>query len=277
VSGFGEVFDVNLRDTTLVVVPARERLSHNYADLQHEMQLLVQQVQRPQVQHVIFDLGGVEYVGSEVIGVIVHISKQVCDGGGRAAMCNADYKMHRVLDSMQLFNLWPYYDTFPEALEAIDKTSTPEGDAGPPPENDGHVLIEDEDPIESASESVITLDWLGSLFAVAREESALVVSPLIRGGMFEYTQLHTESNALLRKLDHPELEALVIDLGQVEYSGSELIGVIVKLGRKMTDDGRKAVLCNASSHMRNVLCKMSLDQLWPMFDSRQQALSSVFR
>lgn len=269
VQGFGRVFNVKQQGTTLLVSPAYDHFGQDYSDLQEEMHLLERQLDGSRATNVIFDLGGVEYAGSEVIGIIVHISKWACDKGGRAALCNADYKMHRVLATMQLFDLWPYFESLQEAFSAIGT-----GDSDHVLEEDEHVLTESDTDVGliSRTGSAISQEWLGTLFFVERHDKSLVIAPLVKGGMFEYSRLHLESNALLRKLDDPEVGTLVLDLGRVDYSGSELIGVIVKLARKMGDRGGQVYLCRVSASMHDVLRKMRLHKLWPIVDSPEDAL-----
>jgi hypothetical protein len=53
-----------------------------------------------------------------------------------------------------------------------------------------------------------------------------------------------------------------------------LIGVLISLARKTTDDGGRAALCGASGKMLDVLKNMSLHKLWPYFATREEALRS---
>lgn len=129
------------------------------------------------------------------------------------------------------------------------------------------------EPVKSIDPNEV--EWAGSLFGIDRHEDTLIILPLIDGGWFRYAKLHTESNALRHRLRSPELKNLVFDLGQLNYFGSELIGVLVSLARDVTNAGGKAALCNASEKMQEVLRHMSLHKLWPYYATRDEALKAI--
>jgi anti-anti-sigma factor len=118
------------------------------------------------------------------------------------------------------------------------------------------------------------LEWLGSIFRIEGAGKTLIVIPVIDGCSFRYAQLQTEANSLRRKFEQSEFKHLVMDLRHLHYFGSELIGVLISLARKVTDDGGRAALCGASAKMQDVLKNMSLHKLWPYFATREDALRS---
>jgi anti-anti-sigma factor len=264
VAGFGAVFRVDAVATTLIVAPLTDHVHQSHADVQRELRLLERQIAQIPGTNVVIDLGQIEYAGSEVIGLVVSVCKQACDRGGKAAICNAEYRMQHVLGTMHLFDLWPYFETQQAALRFIEKDANRAAE---------HVLIEsDTDPALGIATQPIDGAWLGTLFAVHHRNTTLIVEPLVKGHAFEYAKLHTESNALRRQLDHPDVHKLVLDLGQLDYLGSEVIGVIVSLARKITDRGGQAVMCNVNHKLRQSLHRMHLDKLWPIVESREDTL-----
>jgi anti-anti-sigma factor len=108
-----------------------------------------------------------------------------------------------------------------------------------------------------------------------REANILIVMPQADSGGFRYSDLHIESNQILRLLDDPQLVNVVIDLSEINYFGSELIGVLIRVARKSCDGGGRAALCSASNNMQEVLQNMSLFKLWPHFATRQEALEAL--
>ena len=113
------------------------------------------------------------------------------------------------------------------------------------------------------------------VFKVMREGESLIVIPQGDTSAFRYVEVHNESNALYRLLDEPDLVNLVVDLGSVPIAGSVIIESIIRLGRKVSNKGGQAALCNASDAMLEVLQTMNLEKLFPIFRSREEALQSL--
>jgi anti-anti-sigma factor len=137
---------------------------------------------------------------------------------------------------------------------------------------DKDVPFADEDGLESPFLEPQPLEWLGSIFRIEGYRETLIVLPIIDGCSFRYQQLQTEANSLRRKFELQEYHHLLLDLAHLHYFGSELIGVLISLARKVTDSGGRAAMCGASDKMMEVLKNMSLHKLWPYFKTREEAL-----
>ncbi len=68
---------------------------------------------------------------------------------------------------------------------------------------------------------------------------------------------------------------LVVDLSNMNYFGSELIGVLIRLARTVTNGDGRVALCGPSPKMMEVLESMRLTKLWPIFASRDDAMKHV--
>jgi len=113
------------------------------------------------------------------------------------------------------------------------------------------------------------------ILTVKQDGTTLIVIPKGNGLGFRYNDLHKETSAVRRLLAQPGIADIVIDLGKLNYFGSEFIGALIQLARTTTNDGGRAIICNASDRMRQVLVNMNLHTLWPYFDTRAEALQSL--
>lgn len=113
------------------------------------------------------------------------------------------------------------------------------------------------------------------ILKVKQDGTTLIVIPEGNGLGFRYNDLHKETSAVRRLLAQPGVADLVIDLGKLNYFGSEFIGALIQLARTTTNDGGRAIICNASDRMRQVLVNMNLHTLWPYFDTQAEALQSL--
>jgi len=113
------------------------------------------------------------------------------------------------------------------------------------------------------------------ILKVKQSGTTLIVIPEGNGLGFRYNDLHKETSAVRRMLAQSGVADIVIDLGKLNYFGSEFIGALIQLARTTTNSGGRAAICNASDRMRQVLVNMNLHTLWPYFDTRAEALQSL--
>jgi anti-anti-sigma factor len=130
-------------------------------------------------------------------------------------------------------------------------------------------------PPVKASPEPAPLDWLGTIFKIEADGPTLVVLPVVDGCGFRYQHLHVEANALQRKFEMKLFANIIVDLRNLNYFGSELIGVLIRLARTVTDGKGKAAFCSASPRMLEVLQSMRLTKLWPIFATREEAVAHV--
>jgi pSer/pThr/pTyr-binding forkhead associated (FHA) protein len=113
------------------------------------------------------------------------------------------------------------------------------------------------------------------VFATERTGDTLVVIPLGDATDFHYGDVHTESNKVRRLLESGSFKNLVVDLGSAPVFTTVTIKVAVVLSRIVSNRGGQAVLCEASEKTRDVLQTMKLLELWPHFNSRDEAIRNL--
>ena len=129
-------------------------------------------------------------------------------------------------------------------------------------------------PAQTPPAAADPLDWRGSIFRLEVDGTTLIIVPLVEGAGFRYQQLHVEANALQRKFEMKQFVNLVVDLSNLNYFGSELIGVLIRLARTVTNGNGRAAMSGPSQKMLEVLETMRLTKLWPIYASLEDALST---
>jgi anti-anti-sigma factor len=119
------------------------------------------------------------------------------------------------------------------------------------------------------------LDWIGSIFQIEGEADTLILIVQAKASGLDPQQLQIESNALKRKFELGLFKNLIVDLGNVHYFGSELIGALIRSARTCTDRRGKVAFCSPSTQMLEVLESMRLNKLWPILPTRAEALASL--
>lgn len=114
-----KIFQIDQVDKTIVVTPLGESSSFRYRDLHSESNAVRDLLMKPGTRHLIIDLRNMEYFGSEFIGALVSMLREVRNRGGKAYFCSATPQMLNVLQNMSLFKLWPHYESREEALANV--------------------------------------------------------------------------------------------------------------------------------------------------------------
>jgi anti-anti-sigma factor len=115
------------------------------------------------------------------------------------------------------------------------------------------------------------------VFEVERQGNTLIVIP--KGETLGASEggLEREIDSLYRMLSDPKTVNLVVDVGSAPYFGSMIIGTIITLCKKVSDEGGQAVLCNASPGMYDAIKTMKLDTVVPYYATRAEAVQAVSR
>ncbi|HET6323946.1 MAG TPA: FHA domain-containing protein [Planctomycetaceae bacterium] len=152
-------------------------------------------------------------------------------------------------------------DAFPQDdyADADDLTTGADASEGP--------LSADFDPLETVRHNKV--------FLADRTGATLVVTPLGDASEFHYGDVHVESNKVRRLLEGGAFRDLVVDLGNAAVYSAVTINVVVALSRIASNRGGRAVLCRASDKTRGLLQTMRLLDVWPLFDSREDALQAL--
>ena len=122
---------------------------------------------------------------------------------------------------------------------------------------------------------MLTLPDSHRAFHFERDGATLIVS--LQGDCLntEESALEREIDNLHKVLDEPAMKNVVVDIGSLPFFGSIIIGAIMALCTKALAGGGKAVLCDASEGMRDVIRIMKLDSVIPYFQTREEALQSL--
>ncbi len=113
------------------------------------------------------------------------------------------------------------------------------------------------------------------IFEVEKDSPCIFVTPVGQGASFRYADLQMEANTVRTLVSAPEFTTLIIDLGRLDYFGSEFIGALIIIGREKKNRGGKVALCNANDNMYEVLKNMAIFKLWPYYEDRAAAVEAL--
>jgi len=72
------------------------------------------------------------------------------------------------------------------------------------------------------------------------------------------------------------IQRIVLDLRLVKFINSTALGAIIKASKGLTERGGKLVISRPSSFCRDILEKVGLDRVVPIFDSEENAQTALF-
>ncbi len=115
----------------------------------------------------------------------------------------------------------------------------------------------------------------GPIFSREHVGKALVLNPLTHLGSLHEPEIVHETNELIDLINHSPATSLVIDLASNDFLGTAMLGAIVKIWKRVCQHGGRLALCNVSENVVEVLRITKLHTVWPIYASRDQALSAL--
>jgi anti-anti-sigma factor len=119
-SELGKVFTLERKHGVLVVVPQGDAVGFRLADIDHELQELLEQVRNEDKPKLVIDFGHANYFGSVIISAVNQLATTVADGGGKIVICEVSDEMQQVLRVMKLDSLWKLEATRRKAIKAVN-------------------------------------------------------------------------------------------------------------------------------------------------------------
>lgn len=112
-------------------------------------------------------------------------------------------------------------------------------------------------------------------FTIERHGEVLVikVSPAMES--MDSTLAESAAALVLEPLRKAQLPQVVFDMERLPFFGSSLLAVLIRCWKLTKVNGGTMVLAGVSPHARDLLRITKLDLVWPMYDSRHQAIESL--
>ena len=116
----------------------------------------------------------------------------------------------------------------------------------------------------------------GSIFFSAdTKDNVLVVSLLRSVGSIAEDDARGEWADLLEQADDESIQHVLLDFSALHYFGSVMLEWMVSLWKKLRTRNGKLIICNVSSVGREILHTAKFDTLWDIYESHEEAMSSV--
>lgn len=80
---------------------------------------------------------------------------------------------------------------------------------------------------------------------------------------------------ILKPLKRQENPLILFDLSQVDYFGSMFLALLIRCWKLVQSLGGSMALSGVSQRTRELLRITSLDMVWPIYDSRHEAMEAL--
>lgn len=112
-------------------------------------------------------------------------------------------------------------------------------------------------------------------FHVEPQGPTLVFTAASNMGSLVEDDVRSEWEALLREFDVHNARHAVMDLGALDYFGSIMLELMVVLWKRVSAKHGKMVICNVSHVGKEILHTAKFHTIWPIVDTREEALAIV--
>ncbi len=113
------------------------------------------------------------------------------------------------------------------------------------------------------------------LFTTEVDDNVLIIVPQGSVSSLAAESMKPELDEMLAQLEQPGMKSVVVDMADVSYFGTIMLGAMHMIWKRVRQQGGKMALCNVSVVGREVLKIAGFDTLWPMCPSREEAMDAV--
>ncbi len=113
------------------------------------------------------------------------------------------------------------------------------------------------------------------IFTIEQDGVTLIVALPKTEITFADDQINAGVHGILELLRKDSLSNLVVDFGQSPYFGSIVLGAVLTLQNAIHEKKGRFAICNLSTVGQEIIRISRFDSVWPIFETRQEALVSV--
>jgi anti-anti-sigma factor len=110
------------------------------------------------------------------------------------------------------------------------------------------------------------------LFAIERAGETIVLVPQADLSAFAFQQLDAEASEILEVFDRTANLSVAIDCRHTDFFDSAALGFFLKLWQRVRRLNGRMAFYNVSDHEKDILHVTKTDSLWPVCDSKSEAL-----
>ncbi len=116
---------------------------------------------------------------------------------------------------------------------------------------------------------------MSPFFQTAIDHGVFVIEIMRPVGSLADQDLFAELEGILQTLRESQALAVCIDFGEIPYFGSSLLEALRIIWKELEPRSARMALCRLSPIGREIIQLTKFDQLWPLCNSRAEALERL--
>jgi anti-sigma B factor antagonist len=112
-------------------------------------------------------------------------------------------------------------------------------------------------------------------FTIERRGELTVITATEALERIEFGLEETVSELILKPLRRQVQPQIVVDLSRVGFFGSMFLALLIRCWKLVVSRGGSMVLSGVDERSRELLRVTSLDQVWPMYQSKREAIEAL--
>lgn len=118
---------------------------------------------------------------------------------------------------------------------------------------------------------------MSQFFQTSREQGVLVIEIAHPVGSLANQELLNELDRILLTVREDQIQAVCVDFHEIAYFGSSLLEALRIIWKELEPRRGRMALCRLSPIGREIIQLMKFDHLWPLCNSRAEAIDQLIR
>lgn len=116
---------------------------------------------------------------------------------------------------------------------------------------------------------------LNSAFQIQWRGDVLIVMPTGNVEELSWELIEQAAEIVMQPIRSAENPSVLFDLSQIKYMGSVFLSLILRCYKHVKSRRGELALCGANQMAKELLRITALDTLWPIYESREEALMTL--
>lgn len=115
------------------------------------------------------------------------------------------------------------------------------------------------------------------VFEITRDGNTLLITPRVNLAGIILDTLTSQMQRLYSAVDEDDVSQVIVDMRNTSYFGSDFIGVLLKIWRRIRSRDGGFALCNMTEGENDILSICELDKLWKIYPTLADAQAALAR
>lgn len=112
-------------------------------------------------------------------------------------------------------------------------------------------------------------------FVIERHGDIAIITPSPEVERMPENQMEQAAQMVLSPLRTDPPAGLIFDLSKVDYVGSVFLSFLLRCHKRVKEHGSEVFVAGASAKARELLHMTALDTIWPLYNSRKDAIAAL--